>query len=329
MVLIMKLTKIGLFISLVFATSGAQSAPLLGGTLNNQSVFSHTYTTTGAAGPVTIYGNVLSNQDVTLGAGATVDGNIQTRDITAGAGATITGSTRSTGATTLGAGAMVIDGPVTHGTALTIGAGATPTSGTQITNTLLDEHLGVSAAQTALNGLTSTNTIPTGNIATNATFSPGVHSVPGLLTTTAGVTLTLNAGGDPNAYFIFNVASYLSFGANTKVVVTNYGGGTDAGISVVWNSVGYTSVGANANIIGTILANTYVSTGAGSVVHSTGNGDGDANQCGGVFSATSYVTVGANGTVGDVGCKLATNLCIEDRTVVQCADVKPEPECKA
>lgn len=328
MVLIMKLTKIGLFISLVFATSGAQSAPLLGGTLNNQSVFSHTYTTTGAAGPVTIYGNVLSNQDVTLGAGATVDGNIQTRDITAGAGATITGSTRSTGATTLGAGAMVIDGPVTHGTALTIGAGATPTSGTQITNTLLDEHLGVSAAQTALNGLTPTNTIPTGNIATNATFSPGVHSVPGLLTTTAGVTLTLDAGGDGNAYFIFNVASYLSFGANTKVVVTNYGA-TDTGISVVWNSVGYTSVGANANIIGTILANTYVSTGAGSVVHSTGNGDGDANQCGGVFSATSYVTVGANGTVGDVGCKLATNLCIEDRTVVQCADVKPEPECKA
>jgi hypothetical protein len=146
-----------------------------------------------------------------------------------------------------------------------------------------------------------------------------------LLTTTAGITLTLDAQSQPNAAFIFNVSNYLSFGAGTVIDVIN----GDADTSVVWNTPGgYTSIGANAKIVGTILANTYASTGAYSTV--TGSG----TSCGGVFSATSYVTVGANATVGGQGCEGATNLCLDQNIIVPCnlppvADAGPDQSIPA
>lgn len=50
----------------------------------------------------------------------------------------------------------------------------------------------------------------------------------------AGVAVTLDAEGDPDAEFIFNISNYLAFGANMKVEVIN--GGTNA--RVIWNSTG-------------------------------------------------------------------------------------------
>jgi cytoskeletal protein CcmA (bactofilin family) len=359
----MKPIKLAAYIvPIVLATSGAQATDLLNGTLNDQSVFSHTYTTTGSSlGVQTVYGNILANQDVTLGAGAKVSGNIQSRDLTTGDSSLVGGNTKTSGDTSIGANATVdgnlksvdmtvgangtisgnavnvadstlgdsatvgvnlqsgaavtiganaaVVGTVQHGTALVVSAsastGATSVNSTRPSATVIaDEHLGVTAAQSVLNGMGG-SVLATGNIATNTTFTPGVYHVAGLLTTTAGITLTLDAQSSPNATFIFNVSNYLAFGAGTVISVINE---ADNNTSVVWNTPGgYTSVGADAVIVGTILANTYVSTGAFSEV--TGSGD----SCGGVFSATSYVTVGANATVGSQSsCQGAINICFDD-----------------
>jgi cytoskeletal protein CcmA (bactofilin family) len=357
----MKSINFGTYIiSIAFASSGVQAADLLNGSLNDQTVFSHTYTTTGASlGVQTVWGNVLANEDVTLGAGAKVSGNTQSRDLTTGDSALVSGNTKTVGDTSIGAyatvggnlksvdmtvgangtitgnavnvadstlgdsarvggnlqsgaavtigGNAVVVGTVQHGTALVVSASAT-TGATSVNSmppsatVIADEHLGVTAAQSMLNAMAG-NVLATGNIATDRTFTPGVYNVTGLLTTTEGITLTLDAQNECNATFIFNVSNYLSFGAGTVIDVIN----GDDDTSVVWNTPGgYTSVGADAEIVGAILANTYVSTGAYSTV--TGSG----TSCGGVFSATSYVTVGENATVGGQYCEGAINICLDD-----------------
>jgi LruC domain-containing protein len=295
---------------------------LLSGTLNDQTVFAHTYVTSGAGGSQEIYGNVLANQDVTIGAMGNVSGNTQSRDLTTGDSATIGGNALTSGASTLGANSVlsgnlqsgsaitlgagtIVVGTVQYGTVITNGAGATSGSQTQNTTApvIADEHLGVTAAQSALDAMAGGNVLATGNIATNTTFTAGVYDVTGLLSTTADITITLDAQGQDSA-FVFNISGYLSFGAGTVINVINATDNT----SVIWNSTGgYVSVGANANIIGTVLASTYVSTGAFSSL--TGSG----TSCGGAFSGTSYVTVGENATVGGVGCAGAiNNFIIED-----------------
>jgi cytoskeletal protein CcmA (bactofilin family) len=279
-------------------------------TLPEQTVFANTYVSAGAGstGGETIYGNILANTYVTMGAGSTVTGDIQTGTIlTTGDSATVEGSTLASGASTLGASSTV--NTLQSGTAVTLGAssqvnglleygavvtyGASATSGSDVQNTtvpvIIDEHQGVLDAQYALNNLTGGTTIVPGDIAVDTTFYPGVYHVNGLLSVTAGVTLTLDTQGDPDAEFIFNFSNYLSFGAGVNVVVI---GGTDD-TRVIWNATGgYVSVGANANIVGTILAKEYVSTGANSSV--TGFG----SCSGAVYSGASYVSIGANAAIG-------------------------------
>ncbi|MFT5098228.1 MAG: LruC domain-containing protein [Planctomycetaceae bacterium] len=319
----MKFAKPVLLIAMLCVAAGTQATVgLLSGTLNDQTVFAHTYVTLGAGGGQEIYGNVLANHDVTIGAIGNISGNTQSRALTTGDSATIGGNALTSAASTIGASSIVsgnlqsgsaitlgananVAGTVEYGTAITNGAGAT--SGTQTQNTtapvIADEHLGVTAAQSALDAMAGGSVLATGNIATNTTFTAGVYDVTGLLSTTADITITLDAQGQDSA-FVFNISGYLSFGAGTVIDVINATDNT----SVVWNSTGgYVSVGANANILGTVLASTYVSTGAFSSL--TGSG----TSCGGAFSATSYVTVGANATVGGTGCAGAiNNFIIED-----------------
>jgi hypothetical protein len=290
-------------------TASLQSS--MGSVLSDQTVFANTYVSAGAGstGDETVYGNVLANSYVTMGAGSTVTGNIQTgTNLTTGASATIDGSTLAVGASTLGAYSAIytdvrsgtavtlgansqVVGDLEYGTVVTYGAGAA--SGADAKNTtvpvIVDEHQGVLDAQSALDAMTGGTAIAPGNIATDTTFTAGVYDVDGLLTVTAGVTITLDAE-DEDSEFIFNIGSYLGFGAGVNVVVIN---GTD-NTRVIWNATGgYISIGANANIVGTILARDYVSAGADASL--TGVGD----YCGSVYSGTSYVSIGAGATVGD------------------------------
>ncbi|MFT5586568.1 MAG: serine acetyltransferase [Cognaticolwellia sp.] len=282
-----------------------------GSTLSEQTVFANTYVSAGAGstGDETVYGNILANSYVTMGAGSTVTGDIQTgTNLTTGASATVDGSMLAVGASTLGAYSEVytdlrsgtavtfgansqVVGELEYGTVVTSGAGSAFGSDTKNTTVpvIVDEHQGVLDAQSELDSMTGGTVLAPGNIATDQTFLAGVYDIDGLLTVTAGVTITLDAEGQ-DGDFIFNISNYLTFGAGVNVVVIN---GTDS-TRVIWNATGgYVSIGANANIVGTILARDYVSTGADSSV--TGVGD----YCGAVYSGASYVSIGAGATVGD------------------------------
>ncbi|MGK0332890.1 MAG: hypothetical protein ACI89G_002989, partial [Minisyncoccia bacterium] len=227
----------------------------------DQLVFAGTYVTSGEGS--TINGNALAGSYLTTGASATIDGNsVAVAAVTLGAGATVSGNVES--------GAAITTGPTV----------------TAAQQDLLDE-------QNFLNGLSPDFEPLPGNIATDVTFTPGVHNVAGLLTLAAGKTTYLDAQGDPNAEFIFNISDYLTFGAGANVVVTN--GGSNA--RVVWNVTGgYVTVGAGAKVVGTVMAYGYVSTGANAVLSGAGA------SCGGVYSVASYVSIGAYATVGTPGC---------------------------
>ncbi|MFT5459296.1 MAG: hypothetical protein ACI9K2_005806 [Myxococcota bacterium] len=290
-------------------TASLQSS--MGFVLSNQTVFANTYVSAGAGSPgdETVYGNILANTYVTMGAGSQVTGGIQTgTDLTTGVSATVDGSTLAVGASTLGASSQFntdlrsgtavtlgassqVAGELEYGTVVTYGAGAA--SGSDVNNitvpVIVDEHQGVLDAQSALDSMGGGTIVDPGNIPADRTFTAGVYDIDGLLTVTAGVTLTLDAEGQ-DSEFIFNVSNYVTFGAGVNVVVIN---GTD-NTRVIWNATGgYISIGANANIVGTILARDYVSTGADSTV--TGVGD----YCGAVYSGTSYVSIGAGAAIGD------------------------------
>lgn len=210
-------------------------------------------------------------------------------DITMGANSSVWGDIQAGTAVTLGASAEV-DGAIKYGTNITYGADAISLGHAEA---IAYDYQGIIDAQSALDAMTTTAVLVSGDIATDVTFGAGVYDVPGLLTVTAGKTITLDAAGQENSSFIFNISGYLTFGSDVNVVVINGNENT----RVIWNSTGnYISIGANANIIGTILAHSYVSTGANSTVSGVGT------SCGVVQAATSYVSIGAGATIGDAMC---------------------------
>ena len=103
------------------------------------------------------------------------------------------------------------------------------------------------AEYTALNAMTCTSTL-TGTLA-GQTVTPGVYCVDATAKTG---TLTLNAGGDPNAEFIVLVNGALT-GTGFNVVMTN--GGDPCNVS--WQTDGAVTL-TNSNVVGTIFSGAAV-----------------------------------------------------------------------
>jgi hypothetical protein len=282
-----------------FKKSGAVAASVFAGaamfaaTATGAGAVNHNTSVAAAISTPVFDQTVVAGTYVTVGAtNGTINGDVASGTyVTTGASAQITGDTVAVAAVTLGAGAT--SGDIDSGAAITLGAGASAgsqsNSGTQ--SGTLSTHTGeLAVAQSTLGALSSSPITP-GNWATGVTYTPGVYKVAGLLSVTASVDIKLNAGGQDNAVFVFNIDNYLSFGAGVTVSVTNDPNGSAI---IIWNAAGgYISIGAGADIVGTVMAHTYVSTGAGSTVK------GIDSECGGAaYSTTSYVTVGAGASVG-------------------------------
>jgi hypothetical protein len=310
--------------TLLAAATSAQADPAptltdwLSRGVGEHQVIAGTYVTAGAG--ATIGGAVLAGTYMTAGAGVTIEGN--TAAVTAttfGAGSVVAipadpadaVRVRSGTATTLGANATVTNNvgtPVLSGTAITLGAGASVPGGIKSNDPNIAADLAkiAAAAKTDIVGAqgflggTRSDDIPhiPGNIAANKTLTAGTYAIPGLLTVAANTIITLDAGGE-DSVFQFNISSYLTFGAGSKVQVINTTDNTvtpdrDVSVTVIWNVTGgHVALGAGAEIVGDIFAKGYVSTGADSTV------SGPGNTCGGaVYSATSYISVGAGATLG-------------------------------
>lgn len=89
------------------------------------------------------------------------------------------------------------------------------------------------------------------------TFTPGLYTAGAAITNTG--TITLDAAGDPNAVFVFQVGAALSGAAGSKVVLKN---GALAN-NVYWQVVGAVALGADATFVGTVLGAGVISFGAG------------------------------------------------------------------
>jgi Ice-binding-like/Bacterial Ig-like domain/Collagen triple helix repeat (20 copies) len=96
-----------------------------------------------------------------------------------------------------------------------------------------------------------------------ATLTPGLHTSGAAAGLAASTTVTLDAGGDPNAVFVFQVNGALALGAGAKVKLT---GGAQAS-HVFWQVNGAFALGAGGQFAGTALASTTGGIGVDSVVN--------------------------------------------------------------
>ena len=285
--------------------------------------------TTGANAGVT--GNIDSVNAANVGGGtSSVGGSVASGGVmtvggainATGPGPKITGSLTSTGASTIGAYAQVLGNMLSGGIATTganaivggslqgatVVESASATSGSSTTtatavSATLDTDLKTKALAAAgevsvIRGYLNSLTTPPANalaatMTIDTTLNAGVYSAASF-STTASTILTLDAQGNDDAEFIFNITDILAIGASTDIFIINQGAKNNA--KVVWNTGGYASIGASADFIGTVFAKTYISVGANSNVTS------GSNACAGVYSQTSYVSTGADATINGTGC---------------------------
>ncbi len=120
-------------------------------------------------------------------------------------------------------------------------------------------HDDLVSAYTAIVGRTGGD--PLAGALAGATILPGLHTVAGAVSNTG--TLTLDAAGDTNAVFVFQVNGALAFAAASQVVLVN---GARAS-RVFWQVNGAGAIGADATFAGTLIALDAVAVGAGSMVN--------------------------------------------------------------
>jgi hypothetical protein len=151
-------------------------------------------------------------------------------------------------------------------------------------------HTDMVAAYTEIAG--RTGGVVTAGAMAGAIIGPGLHTIVGAGSNTT--TLTLDAGGDPNAVFVFQVGGALAMAAGSHVVLT---GGAQAS-RVFWQVQGAGSIGANATFAGTLIALDAVGVGNGTVVNGrvfarNGALTLDDND---IYSAPPVVTIAGGGT---------------------------------
>jgi predicted acyltransferase (DUF342 family) len=237
----------------------------------------------------------------TMGDSATVKNFISGGAGTIGANGTVTGDWKVDGLATISASAYAAGSPMA--TAI----GYLQDRATSHEDDILNATTNLETAKAALTAM-GPGTILAPTYTTDGVLFAGVYSAPSWSTTDTGtgVVIELDAQGDKDAQWIFNIDDILAFGANTNVVMIGLDltFGAVNNQQVFWNlrtkgPGGYASIGANANIIGTIIAEDYIKVGAGATVYGASP---DSGNCGGVYSTTSYVSVGAGAIIGSEGC---------------------------
>lgn len=93
-------------------------------------------------------------------------------------------------------------------------------------------------------------------------FLPGVRTASSSLLLSTG-SVTLDAEGNPNAVFIFQIGSTLITGSNTSVLLT---GGAQA-CNVFWQVGSSATLGTGTSFVGTIMASATVTAGTAATIH--------------------------------------------------------------
>ena len=93
-------------------------------------------------------------------------------------------------------------------------------------------------------------------------FSPGVYTASSSLLLSSG-SVTLNAEGNPNAVFIFQVGSTLITESNTSVSLVD---GAQA-CNVFWQVGSSATLGSGTRFVGTIMASASITANTGATIH--------------------------------------------------------------
>lgn len=130
------------------------------------------------------------------------------------------------------------------------------------------KYLGLAAAgaqQALLAAYNDASTRPGGAVLVpdiaGVTFFPGLYTQASAVTLSTG-TCTLDAQGDSNAIFIFQIGTSFGLAANSMIVLS---GGAKA-TNVYWTTGGAVTLGAASKLEGTVLANTSITLGIGAKV---------------------------------------------------------------
>ena len=159
---------------------------------------------------------------------------------------TNTGTTTITGDLGVSPGTVVLGSPTVSGT---IQAGNATSAAAQ------------TAVTAAVNDILSrTGAIVVSGDLAGRTISPGIYSSTSSLVNSG--TVTLNALGHPDAYFIITTATGLTTAANSQIELT---GGAQAS-HVIWLVGTSANLGANSDFKGTILSNGDITLGTGATL---------------------------------------------------------------
>lgn len=117
------------------------------------------------------------------------------------------------------------------------------------------------------------------------TFTPGLYRSGTSTEISGGGNLTLDAGGDPNAVFIFQIASTLT--TSSGFGITLAGGAKPS--QIFWEVGSSATIGVGSQFVGTILANTSITLVSGATLN--------GRALAGAVSGTGAVTMDDNTVV--------------------------------
>jgi hypothetical protein len=132
--------------------------------------------------------------------------------------------------------------------------------------THVDDAVAIGAKQALTTAYNDAASRPTSGSAgtdlAGQTFTPGVRTASSSLLLSSG-SVTLDAKGDPNAVFIFQIGSTLITGSNTSVSLIN---GAQA-CNVFWQVGSSATLGTGTRFVGTVMAAETITAGTAATVH--------------------------------------------------------------
>ncbi len=167
----------------------------------------------------------------------------------------------------LGGSTVTNTGPTTMFGDLGLSPGSSVTGAPQV---LGQTHVDDAVAIGAKNALTTAYNDAAGRPANGSagtdlagqTFSPGVRTASSSLLLSSG-SVTLDAQGDPNAVFIFQIGSTLITGSNTSVSLVN---GAQA-CNVFWQVGSSATFGTGTRFVGTVMASASITANTAATIH--------------------------------------------------------------
>lgn len=182
-------------------------------------------------------------------------------------GATSVGLGKAASFSVLGGSTITNTGPTTMFGDLGLAPGSSVTGAPVV---LGAEHIDDAVANEAKSALTTAATTAeheasngsAGEDLAGHAFLPGVYTASSSLLLSSG-SVTLNAQGDPNAVFIFQIGSTLTTGSNTDVSLIN---GAQA-CNVFWRVGSSATLGTGTHFVGTIMAADSITANTGATIH--------------------------------------------------------------